>query len=299
MHELGLNDEQDELARSVGQLCTAVRDEILDAGARPADLVPRRAWAQLAQLGVLGIGSTEGGGAKDIAAAFEPLGAGLFSGPLVDTMFAAHVLEPTARDEVVAGVALAALVVPGLPMMAEVQWRLSLNGGNVTVLDERSGSSLVSSAPAVAFAQTDVAAGAYAIGLGRRCVALAAEHAASRRQFGKALGEFQAVSHALARCEAALQTSRALLLQSATSWDRGDHGAATSVTLAAAASNRAAIDATLVSHQVFGAMGFSVEGEIWRYSTRARLGSVSWPSATRVAAAASAMTAGLAVRTTA
>jgi len=92
-----------------------------------------------------------------------------------------------------------------------------------------------------------------------------------RKQFGRPIGDFQAVAHPLADCSMRLSAAASLARAAAFYFDAG--GAAQARHFAAAA-HVSAIDASLeaayVCHQVFGAIGITREGPIFHLSRRVR-----------------------------
>jgi alkylation response protein AidB-like acyl-CoA dehydrogenase len=104
----------------------------------------------------------------------------------------------------------------------------------------------------------------------RRALELAAEHARTRKQFGRAIGEFQAVAHPLAA--AWIRISAAEMLARAAAHD-ADEGAPDAPALAAAAwlsARKAALAAALRAHQTFGAVGITLEGPVFSLTRRIR-----------------------------
>jgi len=63
--------------------------------------------------------------------------------------------------------------------------------------------------------------GAGAVGIARAALDAAVVHTADRQAFGKALKDFQAVSHSLAEMAARLEAARALVAKAATAYDEG------------------------------------------------------------------------------
>ena len=63
-----------------------------------AGTLPRALWRELAELGVLALATPEGdGGARELVAALESLGAAVFPGPLAATFLATQVLDEKER----------------------------------------------------------------------------------------------------------------------------------------------------------------------------------------------------------
>ena len=108
---------------------------------------------------------------------------------------------------------------------------------------------------AAALARGDVARAAYLYGAGLFLVDAAAEHARTRKQFGRALGSFQAVSHALADCFVALMASRALTMRATR-----EHALAAGARRSA---ERAALKAIHTTPQVFGGLGMMIDGPVY------------------------------------
>jgi alkylation response protein AidB-like acyl-CoA dehydrogenase len=115
----------------------------------------------------------------------------------------------------------------------------------------------------------DVALASYLAAAGRALVATTAEHARGRVQFGKPISRFQAVAHPLADCAMRLSAAATLARAGGFHFDREAwiearrYGAAARLSAASAAREAAA-----VCHQVFGAIGITVEGPAYRYSRR-------------------------------
>jgi alkylation response protein AidB-like acyl-CoA dehydrogenase len=116
-----------------------------------------------------------------------------------------------------------------------------------------------------------VLAAAEAAGGAAWCVDIAAAYAATRRQFGRPIGQFQAVKHRCADMLVALEQARALAWDAARALD-GDPGAP-GATLAAAAAGAVALDAFAATAkgciQVLGGIGFTWEHDAHRYLRRA------------------------------
>ncbi|MGW3471701.1 acyl-CoA dehydrogenase family protein [Saccharopolyspora sp. NPDC000995] len=94
-----------------------------------------------------------------------------------------------------------------------------------------------------------------------RCVA----HAKQRRQFGRAIGNFQAVSHRIATMKQRLESARLLLYRACWLIDQAGDGQASATALAKVAVSEAAVANSLDAVQIFGAAGYLVPGGIERY----------------------------------
>ena len=134
-----------------------------------------------------------------------------------------------------------------------------------------------SNPPAIKQSATQVDAGqVYAVaallraaqmaGAMQRALELAIEHANTRVQFGRAIGKFQAVQQMLAQL-----ASHAAAAAAAVDLGAGGFAAKDGLLEAAAAKSRAgeaAGFAAEISHQVIGAMGFTLEHPLHRYTRR-------------------------------
>lgn len=101
-------------------------------------------------------------------------------------------------------------------------------------------------------------AAARAVGVQQRCLELVMEHVKTREQFGKKLGEFQAVKMKLADITADLYMSRLLVQRAAALFDLG-HDPAQEVAIAKLFTTEAASRAADTAIQLHGAMGVSQE----------------------------------------
>jgi hypothetical protein len=285
VRDLTVAPEQGELARSIATLVTRTGHE---AALRPtAEL-----WRELAGVGVLGLCTDDVGGTPaDAVVAFLALGRTLCPGPLVASMVAATIVPEGLRERIVDGTAMATTTdgrhVPwgdtcavALELAADGAWIVEPVGARraTTTMSgepwvvasmgrvERLGGIGVAQATR-ARRLFDLALSAYLVGAGGRVVEQAADHARSRVQFGRPIGDFQAVAHPLARSRAELDATTDLLRLLALALDErpdlcGALGAQR--TAAAAVARRAAERA----HQVMGAMGFAAETGLAVATTR-------------------------------
>ena len=93
------------------------------------------------------------------------------------------------------------------------------------------------------------------------------DYARQRMQFGRKIGQFQAIQQELARCAGESAAAVAAALSAAGVVERGGD-----VTLAVASAKIRTADAAregaLIAHQVHGAMGFSQEYVLQRFTRR-------------------------------
>ena len=299
MIDLEYDADQSALADTVHRWCER---HASDAVVRELDgQFPRPLWDGLAELGVLGLGTAEGGGgALEIAAAMEQLGVANVPGPLSATFVATQLLPSDDRIAVAGGGVVVSVGPPPLMPWAPVAsifielgadeaWRAhtestlepveTLGGepwGRVSLVrDERLDG--VSRALAVG----DVAVGAYLAGAGARLLHVATDYARDRVQFGRPIGEFQAVAHRLADVHLRLTAARHLVRLSAHALDSGSADAVTDAATARLSATRAALDAAYSAHQTLGAMGFTVEGPVAGVARRIRHVSLLPPGPSR------------------
>ena len=109
---------------------------------------------------------------------------------------------------------------------------------------------------------------ARALGSSQRAFDLTVEYAKVRRQFGHAIGEFQAIQHKLADCLTRLDGSRISLSTAAKAFDRNDPQWPIFANAALAFSGPALRQVLLESHHTMGAIGYSEEHELPRHFRR-------------------------------
>lgn len=285
--DLGFDDDQLALQRSVDGYCTR-------AGTGPLftvdDPLPEGFWQGLAGLGVLGLGTENGGGGVlDIAAAMEILGSHGAPGPLVGTFTATSLLD---RDEVDALACADGLVsvgtgglFPWMPLATHVvavepdgAWLVEPAGpveDLATTGSEPWGRAEYTRVEALgdateALARAEVAIAAYAVGAAQRLLDRAVDWARDRVQFNRAIATFQAVSHPLATASMNINASRILTRVAAQKLDTGAPDAAAAAATARLSTVNNATATAYQVHQVFGAMGFTREGPVGHLSHRIR-----------------------------
>ena len=289
IREIGLDDAQLAVREAVTAFCRARLEKT-----PPGELAPfdRAGWRELAALGVLGLPDPGGeGGALELVAAMEGLGAHLHPGPLAETVFAAAVLPPARRDAVVAGEAVvAAGVAPLFPYGPVADLLLAWDPATdevhrvepvesveeVAVLgDEPFGRAAVRRVEALGPARrgriaADLALGALLASAAGALVERAAAYARTREQFGRPIGSFQAVSHPLADASIRLLAATSLVRTAAADLDAGRAVAERRAAAGRRAAASAATRACAICHQVFGALGVTVEGGVFRVTRRVR-----------------------------
>ncbi|GIH93410.1 acyl-CoA dehydrogenase family protein [Planobispora siamensis] len=131
-------------------------------------------------------------------------------------------------------------------------------------------------AAAAAYGMGVLACAAQLVGVGRRLLEVTVEYAAARRQFGRPVGEFQAVKHHLADVLVGLEYARPLVHGAALSYGSPDFPRDASAGKAAA--SEAAYAAARIALQVHGAIGYTDEYDPSLWIRKARALHSAWGS---------------------
>lgn len=297
--ELAFDDAQQAIADAIGQFCRdRCPEDVVKAG---AGKFSKQLWRELADLGVLALVTPESdGGAIEMVAACEALGGALFPGPVAHTFLATQLLADADRIGVASGAEVVSVGVPPLMPWAPVAGRfIELDGQRAWIAAPRSEILEVETLGGepwgrVELSRTaelgnaarglllyDIALAAYLTAAGRQLVERTSAHASTRKQFGRSLGEFQAVAHPLADCDMHLCASETLARRAAFQFDakfdasrNAEAAALTQLQFDAGAARLSATSASLeaayVSHQLFGAVGITLEGPVFHASRRIR-----------------------------
>ena len=110
---------------------------------------------------------------------------------------------------------------------------------------------------------------AEACGIAAWCVRTAVEHAKMREQFGRPIGQFQAVKHKCARMLVELEQATASVWDAARALDDGSDDAAFAARVAGVVALDAAVSAAKNCIQVLGGIGYTWEHDAHRYLRRA------------------------------
>ena len=119
-----------------------------------------------------------------------------------------------------------------------------------------------------AFERGALYSAAQLVGLCQRMIDLAVAYARERRQFGKPIGSFQAIQHALASVQVKLEFARPALYYAATRVCDPGLRAQAAISHAKVAATDAADLAARTAMQVHGAMGYSWEVDLHVYMKR-------------------------------
>ncbi len=108
-----------------------------------------------------------------------------------------------------------------------------------------------------------------AVGIGSKATELAIAYVSDREQFGKKIGTYQAVSHAIVDAYVAVELARSLAYWAAWAVAEDDEQADLACAAAKSQAAEAAVRACETSIQVHGGIGFTWEHVLHRYYKRA------------------------------
>lgn len=289
--DLALPPEAVELEESVRRFCERRLGK--DVNARRDMPFSWELWAEMAALGLLEMAGTDMEQAQLFACiGAEQLGYHGFPGPVAQSIAAAAAgladwdavaagerLATVGAGATVAWAALADDIVLITPagLCSGIAGAAIDTLGRSAVAEVGAGAALPGDAHAVR-ARFDMALAAYTGGAGRFLVDIAADHARTRRQFGKALGEFQAVAFPLAEALMRLDGAQQLARAAALAIDAARADAADLAAAARLSASRAALRAAFAAHQTFGAYGVMEEGPVGWLSRRIQEYAVLEPS---------------------
>jgi alkylation response protein AidB-like acyl-CoA dehydrogenase len=129
---------------------------------------------------------------------------------------------------------------------------------------------------AAAFDRGALACAAELIGVADQLIEMAVAYTSQRKQFGKPIGSFQAVKHALANVKVRLEYARPLVYRAAWSVARGDARRGLHVAMAKAEAGEAAGLAARAALQAHGAIGYTFEQDLHIWMRRAWSLDLAW-----------------------
>ncbi|MGA9870672.1 MAG: acyl-CoA dehydrogenase family protein [Rhodococcus sp. (in: high G+C Gram-positive bacteria)] len=313
-----LDAAREDFASSIDAMLSAADVPGIHRARVSGDSQPLRGmWKSLAQLGVTGLMvDAEFGGvgadALDMVVAVERLGRWAVPGPVVESIVAAPVLLQSLPDDqcndrltaLAAGDAVTSIALePDMPRALDADvadFVLLVRSGAVHVATvdnvslsfdpsralstlkpgQQIGSGVDHSA-AVESARLWGALGcaAQTIGAGTALLDASADHAKSRRQFGRAIGSYQAVKHRLADVLIGLELARPLLYNAALSVTANSPTAARDVSAAKVACGAAAYRSSRAALQIHGAIGYTSEFDLSMWITKVRALQSAWGTA--------------------
>ncbi|MFD6156001.1 acyl-CoA dehydrogenase family protein [Nocardia sp. NPDC060256] len=297
-----LSPEQLDFGTSVRKLLDAGRTPAAVRGWATGDPRPgRNLIRQLAGAGVLGLAIDDehgGVGAEpiDLVVAFVELGRAAAPGPLVETAAAIPALLQALPDKSLAGrwlpgfaegAALGTIAFDdGVALDADsAEVVLIADGGQLhtghrtglvrsidparrlfAVAADESVAEDVADAIAIGFDTGALACAAQLLGAGRALLDSTTGYAKQRKQFGKPIGEFQAVKQKLADVLIGLDLAEPLLYRAALTM--GDATRGRDVSAAVIACGDAAYRAARAALQVHGAIGYTAEYDLSLWLTK-------------------------------
>ncbi len=287
-------DDQLALQEGVRSFCQGrfpfdTLHDIEAAGGR----IERSAWKDIADMGVFSL-RNDGFGVSDAALVFEELGRALVPGPLVATYLAAtHLADAgAATGDTIVGLSEVAEPVTVIEFADDLDMLLLLDSNGVrrmapdalpTDAVERpvnpltplrvahavtAGGELVLSGDAARALRLEgtLLTAAMQVGVAFAAIDLAVEYAKGREQFGRPIGQFQAVKHMCADMLTRAEVARSATYAAAANLEgKGEDDAEHTVRVAKMLAGDAAIFCGKTGIQVHGGMGFTWEVNAQRY----------------------------------
>ncbi|MFL6002640.1 MAG: acyl-CoA dehydrogenase family protein [Nocardioides sp.] len=280
-----LTPEQEDFAGSLDKLLAASDTVAVARAWAEGDAVPGlELWQRLAEQGLTML-ATEAT-PVEVTVAFEALGRFAVPGPWVESAVYLPVLlghEIECIGTVAAPLAVDADVADRVYALGDDAVRRGTVGERRTSIDPTRRLFTVTPGEAVASENLDaawnaavLAVSAQLLGLGEHLLEESVAYVKQRRQFGREIGSYQAIKHALADVRIALDFARPMV-----------HGAALGAMPASAAKVMAGDAAYLASRtalQVHGAIGYTRELDLslWMLKTRALVTAWGTPAQHRV-----------------
>lgn len=244
----------------------------------------RKLWRRLGDLGVPALLVPERFGgldatSVDLVVAFEVLGYHAVPGPIVES---AAVAPGMLDDERLARLATGELLVTvAAPLALDADVATLLGDGSVgervLSVDAARRVFRVAGSPATvpesALQLGVLAVSAQLLGLGQWLLDAAVAHATRRSQYGRVIGQFQAIKHLLADVVTQLELARPLIHGAAVTREPRD------VSAAKVAAGDAAYLAARTALQVHGAVGYTAEHDLGLWFTKVRALVGAWGSA--------------------
>jgi alkylation response protein AidB-like acyl-CoA dehydrogenase len=300
--------EQRDFATSLRELLAGADVPAVARAWSAGDYGPgRKLWRRLADTGVtaLGLAPEHGGfGAHpvDLVLAFQELGRSAAPGPFVEAVAVLPILlTGTAAEAQLADVA-AGEVVATVAFPPRVPFALDAAAADAVFLVDDAGlhtATVTGEASSVdaarrladvtaseslgppgalerAFELGALATAAQLLGAGEALLAKASAYAKQREQFGRPIGQFQAVKHQLADVLVGLELARPLLYAAALAVADAAPTLARDVSAAKVACTDAAYRASRAALQVHGAIGYTSEYDLVLWLTKVRALVSAW-----------------------
>ncbi|MGP4020759.1 acyl-CoA dehydrogenase family protein [Saccharopolyspora sp. 5N708] len=302
-----LDDAQQDMADTLRNLLDAADTPRIARAWAVGDAEPwRKLWRGLAELGVTGLTTPHryGGlqlGPVELAVCLEQCGYAALPGPLVESLaFLPRLLSDQWLAELAAGRSVGTVVIAEhLPYALDADQADAVFGcadgavrriGGIRLSRRESfdptrrlfavrhsSSELVESGDFdVAFDHGVLGAASYLLGLGRRMLDLSTAYVGQRHQFGRPVGEFQAVKHHLANALLELEFARPLIRGACLSVAADGAWRSRDVSAAKVAAGEAAYTAARTALQVHGAIGYTAEHDLHLWLTKATALRSAW-----------------------
>jgi alkylation response protein AidB-like acyl-CoA dehydrogenase len=240
-------------------------------------------WPKLADLGVLGLTVPEdqgglGFGYVEAVAVLEEAGRACLPGPLPETYAVLAVASDPWPERIATGAVLVSAAAPHVAhadladaVLVGAGLRSDVAPTQQTSADPARPLSRVDGGPVTgrAYDVGALAVSAYLVGLARAMVDQAVAYAATREQFGRAIGSFQAVKHRLADAHLAVEFARPVVHAAAWALDTDAPRVSRDVSHAKLRASRAARTAAKAALQVHGAIGYTEECDLVVWLRRA------------------------------
>jgi alkylation response protein AidB-like acyl-CoA dehydrogenase len=304
----GLSDEARELRDGVRDVlagaCTPEEVRAAWPGGDPSRV--DRLWRALGELGLLGLLVPESAGGLDLGplvavAALEEAGCAGVPGPLVETVTVAAPLLAAAGSDLLPDVLAGRVRVAvqsgrdAVPYAATADAVLQLGDGvrllarddakvePVETVDGSRALATVVGEGATLAADPDLllprlGTAAFLLGLARRQVDLTVAYVKDRKQFGVAVGTFQALKHPLADAVVGTEFAWPAVLRAAQSVADSEPDADLHVAMAKLLASDAAYRVSRVCLQAHGAIGYTTEYDLHLFSKRTWTLAADWGS---------------------
>jgi hypothetical protein len=281
-----LDDDQRDFAAALDSLLSSSDTVAVARAWAEGDTAPGlKLWARLASQGVTSLATDAS--PVEVCIAFEALGKHAVPGPWVES--AAYL--PVALGHEVDGIATLALP-PHVPYALDADVADQVYVGSTPA---GSVGDLVASVdrtrrlfPVTGTGETDDAAfdlavlatSAQLLGAGERILADSVTYVKQRKQFGREIGSYQAIKHALADVRIALDFARPLVFGAALDALGDGSSLASSGTVGTSAAKVACADAAYLASrtglQVHGAIGYTQEFDLSLWITKVRALVTAW-----------------------
>jgi alkylation response protein AidB-like acyl-CoA dehydrogenase len=162
-----------------------------------------------------------------------------------------------------------------MSISSDTQYRVEFDGARISVANRLGGAGTGWATWDAVMLESVILASAQAMGGADHALEITAEYSKDRKQFDKALAEFQSISHYLADAKTELDGGKMLVYEAAWAQSNG-HDISRLAPMAKLFTGRVYRDITAMAQQVFGGVGFTLEYDIQLYFRRAKQLQLSW-----------------------